>query len=115
MNWARHTMPRMHFASWVKYNSHHHFRPSLTPVRLLRKWLNQMEVKSPKTARFLCGLIPTQCPFERDLKLGDRVIFHIPPLCKLNPLYEELVSLRFRALCYLADECGEDITAYLGT
>ncbi|MDY7024694.1 MAG: Mo-dependent nitrogenase C-terminal domain-containing protein, partial [Cyanobacteriota bacterium] len=37
---------------------------------------------------------------------------HIPPLCKLNPVYDELISLRFRALCYLADECGEDITPY---
>ncbi|MFY8175362.1 Mo-dependent nitrogenase C-terminal domain-containing protein, partial [Planktothrix agardhii] len=26
--------------------------------------------------------------------------------------YEELVYLRFQALCYLADECGEDISAY---
>jgi hypothetical protein len=41
-----------------------------------------------------------------------RKLFHIPPLCKLNPLYEEVVSLRFRALCYLADECGEDVTPY---
>jgi len=33
-------------------------------------------------------------------------------MCKLNPLYEEVVALRFRALCYLADECGEDVTCY---
>ncbi|MGK7890123.1 MAG: Mo-dependent nitrogenase C-terminal domain-containing protein, partial [Leptolyngbyaceae cyanobacterium] len=39
-------------------------------------------------------------------------LFHIPPLCKLNPVYDELVALRFRALCYLADTCGEDIQAY---
>ena len=36
----------------------------------------------------------------------------IPPLCKLNPVYEEVVYLRFRALCYLADCCGEDIQRY---
>ncbi|MHC5727587.1 MAG: Mo-dependent nitrogenase C-terminal domain-containing protein, partial [Nostoc sp.] len=34
------------------------------------------------------------------------------PMCKLNPLYNELVYLRFRALCYLVDQCGEDIQSY---
>ncbi len=43
---------------------------------------------------------------------GDRTLLSIPPLCKLNPLYEQVVGLRFRALCYLADECGEDVTPY---
>lgn len=114
MNWANHTMPRLHLASWVRNNSQHHFHPSFSPLKPLRQWLNQIQVKDPKTARLLCSLIPTQCPFERDIKLGDRTIFHIPALCKLNPVYEELIGLRFRALCYLADECGEDITPYMG-
>ena len=57
-------------------------------------------------------MIPTQCPFERDISLFGRTIVSIPPLCKLNPLYEELIGLRFRALCYLADDCGEDIGCY---
>ncbi|WP_333281761.1 MULTISPECIES: Mo-dependent nitrogenase C-terminal domain-containing protein [unclassified Microcoleus] len=39
-------------------------------------------------------------------------LFHIPPMCKLNPLYEELVGLRFRSLSFLADVCGEDVTPY---
>jgi Mo-dependent nitrogenase C-terminus len=38
--------------------------------------------------------------------------FHIPAMCKLNPAYEQLVELRFKALCFLADECGEDVTPY---
>jgi hypothetical protein len=38
---------------------------------------------------------------------------HIPPLCKLNPFYEEVLGMRFRALCYLADECGEDVSQFL--
>jgi hypothetical protein len=38
-----------------------------------------------------------------------RKLAHIPPLCKLNPLYEQLVGLRFRSMCYLVDECGEAI------
>lgn len=81
-------------------------------LRPIREWLNQFPVKDSQLAHHLCYLIPAQCPFERDIKLFGRTLFHIPPLCKLNPLYEELVMLRFRALCYLADECGEDISAY---
>lgn len=77
-----------------------------------RDWLDNLSIDNPKTAHRLAKLIPAQCPFERDLKLFGRTIAHIPPLCKLNPLYEQLVSLRFRALCYLADECGEDIQSY---
>lgn len=78
----------------------------------LRQWLDQIEIHDPKTARFLSKMIPAQCPFERDIILFGRKVGHIPPLCKLNPFYEQLVSLRFRALCFLADQCGEDIQAY---
>jgi len=94
---------------------------SLSPVfqpprwdlfRPLRGWLDQLCVQDAQQAHKLCRLIPSQCPFERDVKLLGKTLFHIPPLCKLNPLYDELVALRFRALCYLADECGEDISAY---
>lgn len=81
----------------------------LAPVQ---EWLDHLEVQDPKLARFLCKMIPSQCPFERDVNLFGRTIAHIPALCKLNPLYEQLVGLRFRALSYLADECGEDVTPY---
>jgi tellurite resistance protein len=86
-----------------------HHLDVLHPVR---DWLDGMEVHDPKLARFLCKLIPPQCPFERDVKLFGHKIVHIPPMCKLNPLYEQLVGLRFRALSYLADDCGEDISEY---
>lgn len=81
-------------------------------LRPVRNWLDELEVGDPKVARFLCKMIPSQCPFERDVKLFGYKIVHIPPLCKLNPLYEQLVDLRFRALSYLADECKEDVSAY---
>ncbi len=84
----------------------------LHPLDPMRNWLDGMQVHDPKVAKFLCRLIPPQCPFERDIKLFGRKIVHIPPLCKLNPLYDQLVGLRFRALSYLADECKEDITPY---
>ncbi|MFB2981615.1 Mo-dependent nitrogenase C-terminal domain-containing protein [Microseira sp. BLCC-F43] len=79
----------------------------------MRKWLDEMEIDTPYMARFLCKMIPSQCPFERDIVLFGKKIVHIPPMCKINPLYEQLVGLRFRALSYLADECKEDVTPYL--
>uniref|UniRef100_A0A832H0G2 Mo-dependent nitrogenase n=1 Tax=Oscillatoriales cyanobacterium SpSt-402 TaxID=2282168 RepID=A0A832H0G2_9CYAN len=82
------------------------------PLKPIRQWLDQIEVSDRKMAQTLASVIPAQCPFERTVKLFNRTILYIPPLCKLNPFYEELVGLRFRALCYLADECGEDISAY---
>jgi hypothetical protein len=87
-------------------------KKTLDLLQPLRQWLDNVEVRNPKLAHRLCKLIPAQCPFERDVKLLGHTLFHIPPMCKLNPLYEEVVALRFRALCYLADECGEDIAAY---
>jgi hypothetical protein len=78
----------------------------------LKQWLDSMEIQNPQSARTIAKLIPAQCPFERDIVVFGRKIAHIPPLCKLNPLYEQLVGLRFRALCYLVDQCGEDIQSY---
>jgi hypothetical protein len=86
---------------------------TLDLLRPLRQWVSRLRVETPRRARHVASLIPAQCPFERDIVLCGRAIAHIPPLCKLNPLYNELVELRFRALCYLADECGEDISAYI--
>ncbi|MHC5614080.1 MAG: Mo-dependent nitrogenase C-terminal domain-containing protein [Nostoc sp.] len=79
----------------------------------LREWLDGLDIQDPRLARFLCKMIPSQCPFERDITLFGHKIVHIPPMCKINPLYEQLVGLRFRALCYLADNCGEDVSAYI--
>ena len=87
------------------------FRPQ-NPLQPVQNWLDGLEIQDPKVARFLCRMIPPQCPFERDVKLFGQKIVHIPPMCKLNPLYEQMVGLRFRALSYLADECKEDVSAY---
>jgi tellurite resistance protein len=87
-------------------------QPHPTVLQPVRDWLDKMDVQDPKIAHFLCKMIPSQCPFERDINLFGRTIAHIPPLCKLNPLYDQLVGLRFRALSYLADACGEDISSY---
>lgn len=74
------------------------------------KWLESIEVQNSRLARLLCKIIPASCPFEREIKVCKRTIFHIPPLCKLNPLYDQIVELRFKSLSYLVDKCGEDIT-----
>ncbi len=87
-------------------------KPRFDLLNPLKEWLDNSAIKSQKLARLLCKFIPSQCPFEREVKIGDRTLFSIPPLCKLNPLYEQVVGIRFRALCYLADECGEDVTPY---
>lgn len=86
--------------------------PTLDPWFPIRQWINQLEVSSDRIAHLICRLIPCTCPFERTFTLFGQSI-HIPPLCKLNPLYNELVFLRFRALSYLSDICGEDITPYI--
>jgi hypothetical protein len=85
---------------------------SFAPLQPVRQWLDSIEMRDPKIAHRICKLIPAQCPFERTVKLFGHTLFHIPPLCKLNPFYEEFVGLRFRALCYLTDVCGEDISCY---
>lgn len=121
MNVSEYTAKNLVTTSWIqpgntseKKNSTNPLKPkqNFDPLQPLRRWVDKVEVQNPKLAHRLCKLIPAQCPFERDIKLFGRTLFHIPPMCKLNPLYEEVVGLRFRALCYLADECGEDISAY---
>lgn len=98
-------------SSWI-YSFQLPALPKFTPLAPLRDWLDKIEVCDRKLAHKLCQTIPTQCPFERKITLFGRTILSIPPLCKLNPLYNEVVALRFRAICYLADECGEDVSAY---
>lgn len=80
--------------------------------RLVNPFFDKINVDNPGIAHRICRLIPAQCPFERTVSVRGKTLFHIPPLCKLNPAYEEVVALRFRAMCYLADQCGEDVSQY---
>jgi hypothetical protein len=84
----------------------------LPTISSLRCWLDRVAITNQQQAETICRLIPAQCPFERDIKVFGKTVLQIPPLCKLNPCYEELVALRFRAMCYLADECGMDISSF---
>ncbi|WP_044170048.1 Mo-dependent nitrogenase C-terminal domain-containing protein [Kamptonema formosum] len=100
-------------------HSHDHFhppapgRPSFDILYPLRRRVDSIEITSAKLAHWICQVIPCCCPFERNFTLFGRTLFHIPPLCKLNPFYNEFVGLRFRALSYLSDVCGEDVTKYI--
>ncbi len=81
-------------------NNHLNFK-SIDLLFPIKQWLNHLEINDPRIARFICSLVPAQCPFHREIKIFGHIIFIIPPLCKLNPLYDELMMLRFRSLCYL--------------
>ncbi|NET44820.1 Mo-dependent nitrogenase C-terminal domain-containing protein [Okeania sp. SIO2B3] len=89
--------------------NHNYLDKLLQPIR---EYLDSIEINNQKIAHLLCHLIPAQCPFERDVKLFGHLLFHIPAMCKLNPLYDQFIGLRFRSLTFLADVCGEDITSY---
>ena len=114
MSTKQYTIAQFILNSWIHSLTHSSLPrlPQFTPLVPLRNWLNNLEICDRKLAHKLCRVIPTQCPFEREINFLGRTLLRIPPLCKLNPLYEEIVMLRFRAICYLADECGEDVSCY---
>ncbi len=94
----------------IQLESPHGQDPNL--LNPVREWLDHLDIKDPKLARFLCKFIPAQCPFERDVFIFGRKVAHIPAMCQINPLYDQLVGLRLRSLTFLADNCGEDISEF---
>lgn len=76
---------------------------SFVTLDWLRHHITQIEFKNPRTAQLVCKLIPPSCPFARTIKLFNRTLLVIPPLCHINPVYEELMELRFRALVFLSE------------
>jgi hypothetical protein len=94
----------------LESSSHHeeHHPNLLEPVK---EWLDHMDIHDSRLANLICKVVPAQCPFERDIVLFGRKIMHIPAMCEINPLYDQLVGLRFRSLSYLADK-GEDVSKY---
>jgi hypothetical protein len=85
---------------------------SLFLLKSLQQRIESFEIDEEQLARRIVKLIPASCPFAREVRVFGQVILRIPALCKLNPLYEQLMALRFRAMSFLADNCGEDITSY---
>ena len=78
----------------------------------IRYQLESIEIRDYHLAKLLCKVIPSNCPFARTVTVFGRILFQIPPLCKINPLYEQIVGLRFKSLLYLVNECGEDARKY---
>jgi hypothetical protein len=110
------TVKHLFLSSWLWIESH---QTTVSPkqeswdlLKPLRNWLDEIEISDRLVAHRICKLIPSQCPFARQIKLFGKTLLTIPPLCKLNPLYNELMMLRFRAISYLADQCGEDVSPY---
>jgi len=64
-------------------------------LQQIRQRLNRTAIQNPSLARRLCQLIPAHCPFERNVQVFRRT-FHIPSLCKLNPLYAEVLKNSLR-------------------
>ena len=85
---------------------------ALNPLDQISQKLNSIEIQNPRAAKFLCKIIPARCPFEREIRLFGQHLFYIPPLCKLNPLYPQIVALRLKSLTYLAEQKDEDVTLY---
>ncbi|WAL60880.1 Mo-dependent nitrogenase C-terminal domain-containing protein [Thermocoleostomius sinensis] len=78
----------------------------INPLTRLRHKLDAIEITDRATAEWICNHIPARCPFERRIYWFSNS-FSIPPLCKLNPFYRELVALRLRATTYLMNEIDE--------
>jgi tellurite resistance protein len=89
-------------------NQGEHHPNLLEPVK---EWLDHMDIHDSRLANLICKVVPAQCPFERDIVLFGKKLMHIPAMCEINPLYDQLVGLRFRSLSYLADK-GEDVSKY---
>lgn len=97
----------------IQFFAHAASDRALTPIR---DWLDSVEIENPQVAQIICRLIPASCPFARTVKFDDRfvlpalrgrVLFTIPPLCKLNPFYDQFVGLRFRSLVYLESAASD--------
>ncbi|NEO45103.1 MAG: Mo-dependent nitrogenase [Moorea sp. SIO4A3] len=74
-------------------------------LNVFRQRIEAIEIPNHSTAQLICQLIPASCPFERKLRFFGRTLFQIPPLCQLNPLYNSLMILRFRALTFINEVC----------
>ncbi|MBE9059816.1 Mo-dependent nitrogenase C-terminal domain-containing protein [cf. Phormidesmis sp. LEGE 11477] len=82
------------------------FKPStllVHPLAPVRTWLNALEVHNVRLAQWVCRLVPNTCSSGHDLILLGHCL-HVPSLCEVNPLADELVDLRFRAADFLYEQ-----------
>lgn len=55
--------------------------------------ITKLARENAKFAKFIKNL-PSKCPFERQLWLGDVLILYVPALCKFNPFFPQLMRLK---------------------
>ena len=71
------------------------------PFAPLKQWLDSLDLGDEMIFSFVVQLFPSQCPFERDfIFLVACWSLSFPPMCKIHPLFEQLVALRFRCICH---------------
>ncbi len=79
---------------------------SVQGVYFLKKIANEklatIRFKRMISAQLTCILVPFQCPFDRTFDLVFCKI-SIPPLCKINPLYDGVIALKVSALKFLEE------------
>ena len=71
------------------------------PLDPLKHWLNGLDLGDERISSFIAHLIPFPYPFGRNINLFARKLVQIPPMSKINALFDQLVSLRFRCLGHL--------------
>ena len=91
-----------HFLDPHSYNPGPFWNPLRFLINAIKTGLDAIQIRTAWQATWICRLIPSHCPFERDIRLGNRTI-HIPSFCQINPVYEQLIALRMRAATYLAE------------
>ena len=90
----------------------HRFSISALLKPLIHSCFSRIKIENREQAIQICKLVPAQCPFARDVDVFGKTLFRIPPLCKINPAYDDLMALRFQALSFLVDQCGEDVSQF---
>lgn len=74
--------------------------PRRTRILFFNRTINLHGAITMKAIAHILTKIPSDCPFARDVRLGG-FTFHIPPLCKLNPFFNQLMAAKWWALQYL--------------
>ena len=70
----------------------------------LKHWLNGLDPGDERISSFIAHLIPFLDPFGCDIDLFAHKLVQIPVMCKINPLFEQFLAVRFRCLGHLSVE-----------
>lgn len=82
-------------------------------LKLVHSIFALVKVDGSSTTSLICELMPSQCPFKREIYFQNHKLFQIFSLGPFNPVYEKVIVFRFREFSYLADQCSKDINRYI--